>query len=109
MDPHGVTAYSEFVSSRIIEENDLGIEEILDIKSIATLLYDPDALEKVVEVIIQNKPLPPEATQTKKFRAYLDLITIEDKRGRKFYVFVYDSDELWQDPTLLRIVGAVSI
>lgn len=100
------TRYFEFLSRKIIQENEVGIHEVTSLESKGTFPFSQMMLENIAKSLEHDKPIPNnEVTPIEEFREYLDVFTIFDGQGRRFYVLVYDSDELSQNPVVLRIIA----
>ena len=78
--------------------------EVLELKSERSLLFSRE-LYTTARVLIQqgNFELVSSGEVDGSFREYLDILTFFSVDGIKYVVSVYDSDELWQDPTIMDI------
>lgn len=97
--------YNVILTQKIIANRQFGIRDIIDVKSIATYFYTQERLEQVVNALVNNKVLPGDEREGNNFREYLDVFKIRDSEEREFYVLVYDSDELYQDPEIVQIIN----
>lgn len=78
--------------------------EVLDLKSERSLLFSSELYNSVSVSIQQgNFDLVKSGEIDGSFREYLDILTFVSIDGIKYVVTVYDSDELWQDPTIINI------
>lgn len=100
------TKYYAYLTKKIISENEVGINEVINIESKGTFGYSEDMLCRITEALKDDKPLPQDySRQIEQHRQYLDVFSFENSQGKKYFVLVYDSDELSQDPTIVQIIN----
>lgn len=100
-----LTRYYSYLSEKIKQENNYGINEIVMIESKGTFIYTVDGFNEIKKALILNKPFPlHNSDAVNELRQYLDVFFIEDQLARKFSIIVYDSDEFSQDPEIVEIL-----
>lgn len=78
--------------------------EVKNLKSERSLLFSSEFYNTVSVSIQQgNFELVNNCETEESCREYLDILTFSSVDGTKYVVTVYDSDELWQDPTIIDI------
>ena len=96
--------YNSYVTAGILTKNDFGIEEVNNLESIKSLRFSFADYSKVEEYIKSgNFQLIEDSVETSQFREYLEIMQFTDQDNKRYVVSVYDSDELWQDPDVIRI------
>lgn len=105
MSSESLKKYYDLLRKQIINGNSFGITEILEFESNMTYMYNEEILQRVLNAIRNGDRLPEvEDVHVEGLREFLDVFVTEDNQGRKFYVLVCDSDELWQDPEVIQVI-----
>ena len=101
------TQYFNYLSQQIVRLNNQGIQEIKEFQYIGCYWFTADMLSAIKRSLEQNLPLPTPDLHLKKeveFKEDLDVISITDQLDRKYYVVMYDNDELSHDPEIVYLI-----
>jgi hypothetical protein len=96
--------WEDYVRESILAHSEFRIEKVHNLKSLKTLEYkNYSKILRFIEngdivSIDQFLPIDKAASQ------YLEIMKFEDQENREYYVTVYDSDSLWQDPQVINII-----
>ena len=103
--------FEDYISQSIILNNNHGIEEVNNLKSIKSMCFDSNEYLSIKELIksknleqVLNLPVANES----KCEEFLEIMTFSDQRKAFFIVTVYDSNALWQDPQVIDIFDDIS-
>jgi hypothetical protein len=97
--------FDMYVVNSILANNNFGIKEVLDIKSIKSMYFNQDVYSSVKKLIAEGNIGGIEKLPMSKERdtEYLDIMLFRDQVGKTYFVTVYDSNDLWQDPQVIEI------
>jgi hypothetical protein len=100
--------WNSYVIRNILVNNPFGITELCNLESIKGKFFSSAEYPKI-EQLIENgnieeiKTLPGYTPNMDFPREYLDIMTFKDQNMKEYIVTVYDSDELSQDPQVIKI------
>ena len=96
--------YSELV--QIIKAYNPSIAEVNKIEVIAILNYEKDKYAEVLSLVRENdiKAVLEKFSSKQKSFEDLTIITFQDQENIERMAIIYDSDDLWQDPTVMDMV-----
>jgi hypothetical protein len=104
MDDSSQARYDNYLKKEILRMGKHGITAIENLSStFKTIPYNPANLRSLVQALTTGAGQQYDE-QWPEFRAYLDVFTFIDQEGRSYYVIVYDSDELMQNPAIMDII-----
>lgn len=99
--------YNEYVVRDILAGNKFFIQEVKELESLNTRMLDRNEYAEIETLInegnIEAIKTLPENNVVDEFREYLDIMMFKDQNRNSYFVTVYDSDELWQNPSVIKI------
>src|SRR5215212_7007488 len=100
--------YENYIKNEIFVGTDAGITAVNNLVLIRTYSYSDTILAEVADSIRAKKELPKQSTEFGEPREYLEVFNFTDQADRLFFVLIYDSDELWQNPTIIGLFNPSS-
>ena len=98
-------SYDNFIKEQIALKASKMPNEVISLSGIGTYPYSPKLFNEIKSAVQQHQPIPEYTEQfAGNMRQYLDIFNFEDIHGKKYFAFVYDSDALEQDPTVIEIL-----
>ena len=97
--------HNDYVIKDILVNNDFNIQKVINLKDINTFFFQ-EGIHAEVEKIINEKrfeDLLNETISQERCSEYLYIMSFEDEKDRKFLATIYDSDDLWQNPVVVKI------
>lgn len=96
--------FEDYVEKSILTNNEFGIVKTNRFESVKSIFLDKGQYPHIVSLIQANdlseiRKLPM-GTNT---HEYLEIMQFEDQNQHLFFVTVYDSDALYQDPQVIDI------
>ncbi len=96
--------FNSFVIKGILANNEFGITKVNELKSIQSVVFDFSEYPVAEELIKSGQFYFVNQSCVQTFpREYLEIMKFTDQHSDRYLVTVYDSDELWQDPQIIKI------
>lgn len=97
--------YESYIIRSVLTNNEFGITKVDNLESICTRGFVKEEYSKIEQLIndkninaIKNLP-----KQQDDFFEFIDILIFKDQNKRNFFVTAYDSNELSQDPQVIKI------
>ena len=97
--------YNGYIIKDILSNNEFNIQKVINLKDINTFFFH-QGIHAEVEKIINEKrfeDLVNETISQECCSDYLSIMSFEDEKEQKFLATIYDSDDLWQNPVVVKI------
>ena len=99
------TSFDEYVIASVLANNQFGVTEVNNLESLKSVFFVREEYPIVEEFIEAGDVEAIKAFPEAQPRAgeYLDVMLFTDQRQKKYFVTVYDSNALEQDPQVIKI------
>ena len=96
--------FNEYVINGILAKNEFGISEIENIRTLKGFCFNQTHYETVRKLLEDGRiDEIKNLEEAKKSSEYLYIMLFNDQRKKDFAVAIYDSDELWQYPQVIKV------
>ena len=98
--------YYQLVEQAILRDRDFGIKEVRQLEKVYASHFDKELYPIIVARFktSSNHPLPQCVSKEDSFREYLEIYKFVDQSNTEYFVMIYDSDHLWQDPEIIDLI-----
>ena len=96
--------FDSYIVKSILAKNDFNITGVNELESVKSVVFDFKEYAEAEKLIMAGRiELIQECPINKDFREYLEIMRFTDQNDNQYIVTVYDSDELWQDPEVIKV------
>ena len=99
-------SYEEKISILIKENKTLPVSQVENLKWVVGSNFYPEKLNEILELAQKEnfEEIKQKFNSIPKTFEDLSFFSFSDNNGTKYVAIVYDSDELWQDPQIFKIL-----
>lgn len=100
-----IHVYFKYIIKGILSDKDFGITEVSDLKEVKSYFFHPGIQGEVEKRILENNldGLFDGSIAQAKTSDYYTVMSFKNQHGDLFLVTVYDTEELWDDPVVIKV------